>query len=756
MARKNNSIKPSRESKAIKLPSREAILAYIEENPGESGKRELAKAFNLKGDARIWLKDVLKQLTDDGVIEKRRKSVVRAGSLPPITVVKIYSRDADGDFLAHPAEWNEEAAPPIVVLSPRRHHGDGPVVGVGDKVLAKIFANKRGGIAAYSGRIVRKLEDKEQTVLGVLQHLENGEWRANPIDRREGEIKLDTTGDFFGNAGDLVEISINKNNRLGLKRGVIREVVGRIDSEKALSMIAIISHEIPHIFPAEVLQEAEQAKAPDWDHREDWRELAFVTIDPADAKDHDDAVYAVHDDDENNPGGFIVYVAIADVAYYIRPHSALDREALKRGNSVYFPDRVVPMLPERISNNLCSLRENEDRPALVVRMIYDANGNKKKHDFHRVMIRSIAKLSYGQAQAAIDGLPDEKTAPLLDAVLKPLWAAYEALKSARKRREPLDLDLPEKKIILDEKGRVQDVIVPERLDAHRLIEEFMISANVAAAETLEQKHSPLIYRIHDQPSLAKQEALREFLHTLGMSLARGADLTPSRFNQILKQVEHTEKQELVNQVVLRTQSQAEYNRENIGHYGLRLLRYAHFTSPIRRYADLTIHRALIKALNFGIGGLIETDPTEMDAIATLISSTERRAMAAERETVDRLIAHYLADKVGANFSGRIGGVTKAGLFITLDRLGADGFVPISSLGNDYYHFDEARHALTGSRTHKGYQLGDIVEVRLTEALPIAGALRFEMLSQPRDLPFSPASYHKSKKRPISARFRKKK
>lgn len=753
MAGKRKPTEGTHNSKVTKLPSREEILSFIEENPGAGGKRELAKAFNLKGDARIWLKDFLRQLSDEGIIEKRRKHIMRAGALPPITVVSIYGRDSDGDFLAHPAEWNEENRPPVIVLSPRRH-GQGPVVGVGDRVLVKIFANKRGGPAEYSGRVVRKLEDTKKTTLGVLQRLESGEWRVNPIDRRDGEIKLDTSHDFSANPGDLVEISINKNNRLGLKRGVVRDIIGRIDSEKALSMIAIISHSIPHIFPPSVLEEAEKENTANWDHREDWRHLPFVTIDPPDAKDHDDAVYAVADDDEKNPGGFIIYVAIADVAYYIRPHSALDREALNRGNSVYFPDRVVPMLPERISNNLCSLRENEDRPALAVRMVYDSNGNKKKHDFHRIMMRSITKLSYNQAQAAIDGVADAKTLPLLDTVLRPLWAAYGLLKNARDRREPLDLDLPEKKIILDEKGRIQDVVVPERLDAHKLIEECMIAANVAAAETLEQKHCSLIYRIHEQPSLAKQEALREFLNSLGISLSRGADLTPSRFNQILKQVENTEKQELVNQIVLRTQSQAEYNRENIGHYGLHLHRYAHFTSPIRRYADLTVHRALIKALDLGVGGFIESNLDELDMIASLISSTERRAMAAERETVDRLVAHYLADKVGSDFSGRINGVAKAGLFVTLDRLGADGFIPVSSLHNDYYHFDEMRHCQIGERTRKGYQLGDVVEVRLSEALPIAGALRFDMLSPPHDLPFSPISHHKLKKRSMPPRSRR--
>ena len=470
-----------------------------------------------------------------------------------------------------------------------------------------------------------------------------------------------------------------------------------------------------------------------------------MTIDPADAKDHDDAVYAEPDPDEKNPGGFIATVAIADVAAYVTPRSQLDREALKRGNSVYFPDRVVPMLPERISNDLCSLKELVDRPALAVRMIFDAEGRKISHTFHRIMMRSHARLSYPQAQAAIDGATDEKTAPILDTILKPLWAAYAVLKRGRDAREPLELDLPEKKILLTPEGKVDKVVIPPRLDAHKLIEEFMIQANVAAAETLERKKQPLIFRIHDAPSLAKQETLREFLRTMDISLARGAELRPNQFNHILKRVEGSEQQDLVNQVVLRSQSQAEYNPANIGHFGLNLHRYAHFTSPIRRYADLIVHRALISALGLGPDGLTPDEEAALPEIAALISTSERRAMAAERDTVDRLIAHYLADKVGSSFEGRVQGVTKAGLFVSLATYGADGFIPISTLGDDYYLYDETNHALSGERSGKGFRLGDVVEVRLVEALPVAGALRFEMLSEPHPVPSGVRSHHKAKR-----------
>jgi ribonuclease R len=413
----------------------------------------------------------------------------------------------------------------------------------------------------------------------------------------------------------------------------------------------------------------------------------------------------------------------------VRPGTKLDREAQIRGNSVYFPDRVVPMLPERISNNLCSLIEGEDRPCLAVRMVIDRSGSKKSHTFLRGMMRSAAKLSYQEAQTAIDGKPSQKCAPLMETVLRPLWAAYAALAQARDRRQPLDLDLPERKIVLDEMGRVARVVTPERLAAHRLIEELMIQANVAAAEALEAKRAPVVYRIHDQPSKEKLKSLREFLDSLDIKIAPQGTLKPEHFNRILARAKTMPVPELVNEVVLRSQSQAEYNVDNIGHFGLNLRRYAHFTSPIRRYADLIVHRALIRAARLGSDGLEDNEVPRLPDIAKQISDAERRAMAAERETVDRLIATHLADRVGATFTGRIAGVTRSGLFVRLADTGADGFVPVSSLQGDFYQHVEALHALRGKRTGETFSLGDPVEVRLVEAIPSAGALRFEMLSE---------------------------
>lgn len=731
------------------LPTREEILKFIEENPDRAGKRELAKAFNIKGDARVYLKDLLRELADEGLVEKRARKLSRAGTLPPIAVLSVTGRDNDGGLVARPSEWDEaeHGKPPVVAIRRTRLNKseNGPAVGVGDRVLAKIFRNKDNEGPDYSARVIKLLDQASNLVLGVLRKLGNGEWRLEPVNRKQPEVQLDPSSLMKAESGDLVEVELTSSRRYGLPSGKVQQIIGSIDSEKALSMIAIHEHEIPHIFPDEAIREAETAPPASLNGREDWRDIPLITIDPADAKDFDDAVHAAPDPDPQNPDGHIVVVAIADVAAYVRPNSALDRESLKRGNSVYFPDRVVPMLPERISNDLCSLRQEEDRPALAVRMIFDAQGHKKSHKFHRIMMRSSARLAYGQAQAAIDGATDEKTAPILESILRPLWNAYGALKRGRDAREPLELDLPEKKILLDSEGKVDKVIVPERLDAHKLIEEFMIQANVSAAETLESRRQPLIFRIHDAPALAKQETLREFLRTLDLSLAKGAELQPRQFNRILEAVEGTDHQELVNQVVLRTQSQAEYNPQNIGHFGLHLRRYAHFTSPIRRYADLIVHRALIKALNLGSDGLTGDEEAQLEEISVQISSTERRAMLAERETVDRLIAHFLAAHVGNEYEGRVTGVTRAGLFVSLATYGADGLVPISTLGDEYYLYDEANHAIVGERSGMGFRLGDTVTVRLVEALPIAGSLRFEMVSEPHALPMTTQSFHKARR-----------
>jgi ribonuclease R len=730
---------------AVGVPSREAMLRYIAENPDRSGKREIAKAFKLKGADRVALKEMLRELEQEGLLEKRAKRMITPGALPHVTVLDIITRDGDGALIAVPSERSDDGLTPRVRIRTHRtsERSAGGAAGVGDRVLARVFPADGDDTVAYTGRVMKVFDKVRHRVLGVVRASDDG-FRLEPTERKQPELRITKDGLNGAKPGDLVEIEPGAAPRMGLAVGRVIQVLGDFTSEKAISTIALHAHDIPHVFAQAVLDAADAAKPADMTDREDWRDLPLITIDPADAKDHDDAVFAEPDADPANVGGMVVTVAIADVSWYVRSGSALDREALKRGNSVYFPDRVVPMLPERISNDLCSLREDVDRPALAVRMRFDSHGHKLNHRFHRIMMRSHAKLSYTEAQAAIDGEPNAKTTPILDRILRPLWSAYGLLKQARDKRQPLELDLPERKIALDDQGQVKDVIVPPRLDAHRLIEEMMIQANVAAAESLEDRKAAVIYRSHDGPALAKQESLREFLKTLDIPLARGAQMRPSMFNRILEQVRGTDNDILVNQVVLRSQSQAEYSTDNIGHFGLNLRRYAHFTSPIRRYADLIVHRSLVQSLNLGAGGLADGEREQLTEVAGLISTAERRAMAAERDTVDRLIAYHLASRINQVFDGRVAGVNKAGLFISLPQYGADGFVPVSTIGDDYYHFDEARFALVGDRSGTGYQLGDSVSVRLIEAIPLAGSMRFELLSEPKSLPGQTRSFHKSK------------
>ncbi|MGF1619712.1 MAG: ribonuclease R [Rhodomicrobiaceae bacterium] len=711
------------------LPTKEAILEFIRSTPAKTGKREIARAFNLKGDSRIFLKKILRELAEDGLIAKRRKSLRGRGELAPVTVLEIVGNDENGDLYATPADWNEEdeGPAPRVLMTLKR----GRTPGMGDHVLSRIEPVEAADGYRYTASPIKILPNNRTRQLGVYRKGGDG-GVIEPIDKKQLREWRILPGETEGaQDGELVRFELPKAGRTLSPRARIVERLGHPESERALSMIAIESYGLPDIFPESIEIEAAQLKPASMRGREDLRKLPLITIDPADAKDHDDAVWAAPDEDEANKGGYVVIVAIADVAHYVQPGTALDKEALKRGNSVYFPDRVVPMLPETLSNELCSLKEDVDRPCLAVRMIFDAQGHKRNHRFIRGMMRSAAKLSYPEAQAAIDGRASERAGPVLETVLKPLWAAYDLLHKARLKRAPLDLDLPERKIILDEQGRVARVTVPERLDAHRLIEEFMIQANVAAAEALEAAKSPLLYRIHDAPSEEKLKALAEFLATIDITMPKAGLIKPSQFNRVLDRTKDGEFSELVNEVILRSQAQAEYSPSNLGHFGLNLRRYAHFTSPIRRYADLIVHRALIRALKLGPGGLTDAEIELLPETAEQISQAERRAMAAERETVDRLIATHLAGQIGASFNGRISGVTRSGLFVKLADTGADGFIPASTIGQDYYIYSEADHALIGERTGETFRLGDNVEVQLVEAFPAAGALRFKLVSEGR-------------------------
>ena len=714
------------------LPSREDLLKFISEADGKVGKREIARAFRITGGQRIPLKRMLREMTEEGLITKQgRKSVTPAGELPSVAVIEITGRDPDGEFIAKPVKWDDKSDPPSIVLAPNRGSGatNTPPAGVGDRVLARLTRLEGEDAAdfAYEARVLKRLGKSAQTVLGVFRKDEKG-GRVVPVDKKN-RYEFTVSPENVGGAkpGDLVLAERLGGRAYGLHQARVREQLGTVGDDRSISLIAVHAHGLRTEFPADVMEEAESAKEATLGKRTDLRDIPLLTIDPPDARDHDDAVWAAPDTDPDNPGGHVVVVAIADVAAYVTPGSALDREAEQRGNSVYFPDRVVPMLPERISNDLCSLKEGVDRPCLAVRMVFDAEGRKKSHHFERALMRSAAGLSYAEMQAAIDGNPGEKAGPLMETALRPLWAAYEALKKAREKRSPLGLDMPEHKIEFDADGRMKGIRIAERYESMKLIEEFMIQANVAAAETLEKRRSPLIYRVHDQPSREKLKALSEFLKSLDLSFSKAQQVRSSHFNEILDRGRGNDYEQLLNDVVLRSQAQAVYTPENLGHFGLNLRRYAHFTSPIRRYADLIVHRALISGLKLGEDGLKPAEAADLDRIAEHISQTERRAMLAERDSVDRFVASYLQSRQGATFEGRISGVSRFGLFVRLKETGADGIVPISSLGSEYFHHVEERHALVGDETGRAYQLGEEVTVRLEEATPVTGGLRFSLI-----------------------------
>lgn len=728
------------------------LIAAIKQGEGLFGKRELARALGLKGgDQKRHLKDQLAILEDEGVVARdSKRNYMVAGALPAVTVVVITDRDNDGELLAEPVRHDRAA--PIIRLAPGEGAGGKgqTALGMGDKALVRLSEQQDG---TYEARLIKRLGQSAHRVLCVMRKPEKGYARLLPVDRRSRHELIPAKGESEkARDGELVLVTIAKERRFGLKTAEIAEVLGDAESAGAGSVIALHAHGVPQGFSEAELRETKAIKPATMGQREDLRGLPLITIDPDDAKDHDDAVWAAADEDEANPGGWVVIVAIADVAAYIESGGALDRGAFKRGNSVYLPDRVVPMLPERLSNDLCSLREQEERPCLAVRMVFDKHGQKRSHRFIRGWMKSVAKLSYTQAQNAIDGKGEEKANLLLDVVLKPLWGAYAALSKSRAAREPLEIDAPERRVRVDETGQVTGVELRERYDAHKLIEEMMIQANVCAAESLEMKKVPHILRVHEEPSREKIDGLADYLPTVGFKWTRGERVTTARFNKLLMQARSSEHYETINEVVLRSQSQAIYSTENAGHFGLHLTHYAHFTSPIRRYADLTVHRGLIRALGLGDDGQSDEERSRLDTIAEEITHSERRAMAAERDAVDRFVALYLAEKIGSKFEGRITGVTRFGAFIRLAETGADGLVPISQLGEEHFIHDEAAHALIGEDTGGRYRLGMKVTVRIEEATPITGGLLLDMCTPPEPGP-KPGRRNRSTRRPGPAQKR---
>ena len=736
------------------LPSREQILDFIAKSDVPAGKREIARAFGLQGQEKISLKALLKDMADEGLIDSDRgRAFHKMGGIPKVTVLRITDITDEGVPLAVPETWHGESGPPPQLRVKELRGRKGPALGVGDRILARTEEAGRGWIA----HPMKKLARGEELMLGIL-HREGDRLWLRPVDKRERRDTLvSDAGD--AEAGDLV--LAEKAGRPPRITARVTERLGDPFAPRSFSLVAIHKLGIPDVFPEATLEEAELVPSLDLgEGREDLRDLPIVAIDPADARDHDDAIWATPDDDPANAGGFQAIVAIADVSFYVRPGSALDREAKKRGNSVYFPDRVVPMLPEALSADICSLKQGVDRAALVCHLTVKADGTLAKWRFTRAVVRIAANIAYEDAQAAIDrangvaaaetGAPNWDPA-LVETALKPLWACWKLLFKAREAREPLDLDLPERRVVLDEKGRIVSVAVRERLDAHRLVEDYMIAANVAAAKALEAKKAPVMYRDHEPPSREKLVALKDYLATFDMEFALGQVVRPATFNHILGKVTDDTIRPQIMEQVLRSQTQAYYAPANTGHFGLALGSYAHFTSPIRRYADLLVHRSLVGAYGLECGKpklngpgksgdipastkLTQEESERMTAIGELISQAERRAMEAERDTIDRYVAAFLSTKIGELLDTRITGVQSFGFFATVEGLGGDGLVPVSTLGAERFHYDEAARALEGEESGDRYTSGMKLKLRLVEANPINGSLRFELEEGASHLP----------------------
>lgn len=714
------------------FPDEKQILEFIRENPGRASKREITRAFQIKGEDKIKLKKMLRKMTRDGKLEKPHRSRLNiAGELPPVLVVEISGVDSHGDLTANPTSWDHEQSPPKILMFA---HDKRNKLGLGDQALVRLTPNKDKEESGYVAKVIRKLEKKSSQIIGKFRIEDENIAFVDPTDKKDRDHYLIAKKDWNdAKDGSLVLISIKpapgRSRHIKAKPAKVIKSFGSVDDARSISLIAIVSQGIATEFPEDVLSEAKSSKTPILDNRADLRTIPLITVDPSDARDHDDAIWAEIDTDPNNKGGCHIIVAIADVAHYVQPGSPLDREAIKRGNSTYFPDRVVPMLPESLSNGLCSLHEGEDRYTMAVHIWFDKRGKKLRHKFVRGLMNSHASLSYEEFQSAHDGNPSKRAAALLEDVINPLYASYEILWKGREYREPLNLHLPEKKILLDDQGHVKSIEERVVLDAHKLVEEFMIQANVAAAEELEKKQTPCMYRIHEQPSFDKLEGLRQFMESIDLNFAKGQVIKPKTFNNLLKNVSNTPHEQVLGTIILRTQMQAKYSPENHGHFGLALTRYAHFTSPIRRYADILVHRGLIKALKLGKDGLSNYDLGNMAETADHISTTERNSMVAERSSTERYIAHFMSTKIDEEFEGKINGVHRAGLFISLTQTGGEGFIPLSSLYGDYFHYIKEQHLIEGEHSGLIYQLGDSVIVKLREANPISGGLIFELIDE---------------------------
>ncbi|MCY4306222.1 MAG: VacB/RNase II family 3'-5' exoribonuclease [Aestuariivita sp.] len=696
-----------------KIPTKAEILGWILAHSDDPSIRRIYKAFGVKKKNRSDVKRLFFQVKSEQQIQQSASANSVLDKLPPVCVIRIKNKSKDGRLMACPEKWSGKSVAPSILVERTRNK---VVLSVGDKILVRLVAVSAKD-HTYRAKLIRRIENKKSKMLAVYKNTHQGGVIVPIIKAKKRHWDVPDSASMNARDGELVQAEpIKSKYQYKQRKARIVQCLGTVNDQK--SCIAIHQNDIPTQFPKIVEKEIENIISPSFDNRQNLCDLPFVTIDPENARDHDDAVYARTDPDEANPNGHEIWVAIADVAAYVTPQSAIDNEAFRRGNSIYFPDQVVPMLPEKLSGDLCSLHESKIRPCIAVKMTINNQGQKIRHRFVRGFMSSVASLNYSEVQFAIDGYPNERTKTILKDVIQPLFAAYKALKLSRKKRQPLNLDLNEHKIELSKQGHIKSVQHYERLDTHRWIEEFMILANCAAAESLISSEIATLYRVHDRPSDSSFKDLQNAMQIMGCSLPNNHVSQTSALNTVISKFAGSEKSDFVNLMILRAMSSARYSSQNTGHFGLALKAYTHFTSPIRRYSDLIVHRALITANDWGTDGLSAENCSMLEQIAQHVCETERRAMIAERETLDRYFATYLKNYLYQNLSGRISEITSFGIFIRLDLTGRDGLTPKRDLKK--LNFDRE------SKPDK--LLGEKVVVQLMDVCEFSGKLILSLKS----------------------------
>jgi len=701
------------EAHAVEIPSREQILEVLNEEGVPVAEERLHERLEVDEAQREGFDRRLAAMERDGQVLRNRRGHVLIADKAGLVKGKVIGHP-DGFGFLKPEDGKED-----LFLGPKQMHK----VLHGDVVLARVTGVDRRG--RQEGAIVEVLERVNQKVVGRL-FIEQGVAFVIAENKRLSQDILMMPDSLQGaKAGQVVVAQIiEQPSKYAEPIGRVVEILGNYADPGMEIEIALRKHDLPHEFSAQALDAARKLPttvgAKDLKGRNDLRALPFVTIDGETARDFDDAVYC-----ERKGKSFRLWVAIADVSHYVHPRDAIDAEGYERGNSVYFPRRVIPMLPEELSNELCSLKPEVDRLVMVCEMEVTAGGVVKHYEFYNGVIHSHARLTYTRVAAAIQGL--EADPPVPDVVMpniETLYAAFKALLGARQKRGAIDFDSVETRMIFDEQGKIERIVRVERNDAHRLIEECMLAANVCASDYLEKNEQPTLYRVHEGPSPEKLEALRAMLKDFGLTLGGGDKPHAKDYAELLNRIRDRPYAGMLQTVMLRSLSQAVYTPENVGHFGLAYDAYAHFTSPIRRYPDLLVHRG-IKAVLAGK----HHAAGDLNAVGTHCSETERRADDATRDVEAWLKSYYMQDHVGEEFDGTISGVTNFGLFVTLDELYVDGLVHISDLGQDYFQFDSHKHMLRGERSGVKYQLAGRVRVKVVRVNLEQAKIDFTLVDQ---------------------------